>query len=194
MKALTEYLQEYVQSGKKIGFCRWEDGDGVAWGRILNLTKNGFRFQNVDTLGKDEEIHHYDYSQIVYFDEGEHYARRLELLAQFNPTLPETRQKITYLPEILEVLAEALLTGEVVQISIPGEDSISATVKKIDSGWVEYAYYDDLMNFGGVHWVKVDLVNSVDWRNAFSEADGYLQIMGQSQGEAKIRASFTPTG
>ena len=194
MKALAEYLQEYVRSGKMIGFCRWEDGDGVAWGRILNLTKNGFRFQNVNTLGKDEEIHHYDYSQIVYFDESEHYARRLELLAQFNPTLPETRQKITYLPEILEVIAEAFLTGEVVQISIPGEDSISATIRKIDSGLVEYAYYDDFMNFGGVHWAKVDLVKSVDWRNAFAEADGYLLNFGQSQDKAKIRPPSTPKG
>lgn len=194
MNSVIDHLRTYVQSGNLIGFCPWEDGDGTIWGRILNVTHRGFRLQYIDPLGRDEEVKDYLFSEIIYFSESESYANRLLLLRNFNPSLPEEYKDVTDKDEIREILEIARASGEVIRIDFPGEENISATIKTIVDGWVEITFYEDAMTVGGNQWLKIECIVSVRWRNARTEADEYLLLMGQSQGEAKTKASFTPKG
>jgi hypothetical protein len=178
MNSLIDYLRTYVQSGNLIGFCPWEDGEGMLWGRILSMNPKGFRLQNVGPLGEDEEVEDYLFSEILHFSVDEKYANRLVLLAQFKPTLPETYENITDKDEIRNILEVASKSGEVIRIDNPNDENISATVKAIDGDWVEYLFYADPMVAGGTQWMKIEFIVSVSWRNARTEADEYLLKLG----------------
>jgi hypothetical protein len=174
MNPLIDTLEEYVASGIPIGYCPWEDGDGMLWGRILEVGDGTFRVQNLSTLGRDEEIEEYLFSDIVYFDVDPIYAQRLALLANFEPTLPEETDEITDSEEIAEIFSKAFKSGEIIRIYLPGETELDVTIGQIGFGWAEVTYYGDTMIPKGNQWINIDKVESLTWRNRRSEADGYL--------------------
>ena len=181
MKKLADHLRNYVQSGKLIGFCPWEDGGGTLWGRILDVTHRGFRLQYVDPLGRDEEVKDYLFSEIIYFIDEDEYPNRLLLLADFKPTLPEEYVEIRDKEEIQRILKIAFESSEIIRISIPGEENIIVRIKELEDNWIEFTYFLDTMAVGGSQWVKIDCILDVRWRNARTEADEYLLIKGKSQ-------------
>ena len=178
MKLLADRLRDYILSGKLIGFCPWDDGEGMTWGRILDVTETRLRVHKIDHLGQFYEVKDYPLSDIISFNESEIYAERLELLVNFSPTLTTKVNKVTDQDEIRKVLESAAETGEVIRIDIPGDKNISATISAIDGAWLEFIYYHEPMIVGGTQWVRIDRMVAVNWRNANCESDIYLLNLG----------------
>ena len=179
MNPLLDKLQELVATGTPVGFCPWLDGEGMLWGRILDVTDTKFRVQQLDVFGQDEDVEEYELSATLYFDVDPVYAERLALLVNFNPTFPEDTDPVSDSDEIAVVFTKAFKSGEVIRITIPGTSDLDVTVGQIGFGWAEVTYYNDLMIPKGSQWVKIDQVEEVIWRNGRAEADTFLLNLGQ---------------
>jgi len=174
MNPLIDKLNSLADMGIPVGFCPWLDGEGVLWGRLLEITEDKYRVQEMDVFGKDDEIDEYTFEETLYFDVNEAYANRLLLLRDFTPTLPDETIPITDSNDISNAFVEAFATGEVIRISFPGSRDQDVTVGLNGNGWAEITYYTDLMKPKGSQWVRIDQVTEVNWRSASREADGYL--------------------
>ena len=174
MNPLIDKLNELVASGTPVGFCPYDDGDGMFWGRILEVTETTFRVQQLDVYGKNEDVEEYELTLATYFDEDPIYAQRLTLLANFSPTMPEETNVYSHLKDTFEFLREARATGEVVRISFTGTEELDGTITEFSDSWFSITYYNDIMKSKGTQWVRFGQLKSLTWRNARCEADGYL--------------------
>ena len=172
MNPLIDKLNELVASGTPVGFCPYDDGDGMFWGRILEVTETTFRVQQLDVYGKNEDVEEYELTLATYFDEDPIYAQRLTLLANFTPTLPEETEPITATAELEKRIREAHITSEVVRISFAGTEELDGTIDTIGGDWFSIIYYNDLMKPKGTQWVRFGQLKSITWRSARCEADG----------------------
>ena len=167
-------LHELILSGTPVGFCPWLDGEGMLWGRVLDVTDTTFRVQQLDVFGQNEDIEEYDLTETLYFDVDPVYAERLAQLRNFNPTFPEETEPVMDGDEINDVFTRAFKSGEVIRITIPGTSDLDVTVGQMGFGWAEVTYYNDLMHPKGSQWVKIDQIDEVTWRNGRAEADTFL--------------------
>ena len=174
MNPLIVKLKEVMASGKPVGFCPYDDGEGMYWGRILEVTETSYRVQLLDVFGKNEEIEEFELDSSTYFDEDPIYAERLALLANFAPTMPEEGSGSTIGRDLVDILLNAKATGEVVRISFTGTDELDGTIGEVGNAWFSITYYNDLMKPKGTQWVRFGQLKSLTWRNARCEADGYL--------------------
>ena len=174
MNPIVNKLKEFMLSEELIGFSPWEDGDGMAWGRILDVSEKRIRVQKIDSLGQEEDIQDYQFSDIPYFEDIPSYAKRLLLLKDFKPTLPEEVTPITEEKEIQEALFAATVTGEVVRLDYPSSERNYVTVKSVGAGWAEIVDYDDLMSTLATFYVKISTITGLTWRSASCESDAYL--------------------
>jgi hypothetical protein len=174
MNPLLDKLQELLATGIPVGFCPWLDGEGMLWGRIIEVTETSFRVQQLDVFGQNEDVEEYQLSETLYFDVDPVYAERLAQLRNFNPTFPEETDPVSGTEEVSVVFTKAFKSGEVIRITIPGTSDLDVTVGQIGFGWAEVTYYNDLMIPKGSQWVKIDQVEEVTWRNGRAEADTFL--------------------
>ena len=174
MNPLLDKLYALVASGTPVGFCPWLDGEGMLWGRLLDVNELVFRVQQLDVFGQNEDIEEYELAETLYFDVDPVYAERLELLRDFDPTFPEETDPISDPEEVNVVFTKAFKSGEVIRITMPGASDLDVTVGQMGFGWAEVTYYNDLMAPKGSQWVKIDQIDEVIWRNGRAEADTYL--------------------
>ena len=174
MNPLIDKLKDVMLKESLIGFCHWDDGDGTAWGRILDVSETRIRVHEVDPMGKDTEVRDYEIAEIQFFDDTPTYAKRLELLRDFSPTMPEESAALSKENEIFSALEDAFKTGEIIRIGYPGNEELDGQVIQIGSGWIELADHNDLMVQRGSVFVKKSSISELTWRNARCEADGYL--------------------
>jgi hypothetical protein len=174
MNPILSKLKELVVTEELIGFSPWEDGDGMQWGRILDVSEKRIRVQTMDPIGYEDEIRDYQLSEISYFEDIPSYAKRLLRLKDFKPTLPEEVTPITDESEVLDALLSAVDSGEVIRISYPGNERTDVTVQSIGSGWAQTTQYGDLMIPLGTYYVKISAITELTWRNATCESDMYL--------------------
>jgi hypothetical protein len=172
---LIAKLNDLLASGTPIGFCPWEDGEGILWGRVIEVNEKTVTFQEIGVFGREEEVSEYELSSILYFDDVPAYAERLEVLSEFNPSLPDEVEPITESDHIESALTEAFITGEVVGISFPGTELIEGSVERINSDHLELSYFDDLGREKGRYVVKLSVVTEVIWRNSKCEAETFLK-------------------
>lgn len=177
MNPILNKLKELMGSEDLIGFSPWADGDGMMWGQILDVSEKRVRIQLVDSLGFDDGTEDYLLSEITYFEDIPTYAKRLLLLKDFKPTLPEEVTPITEEREVVDALIAAAASGEAVRIVYPSNERTCATVKSVGSGWAEIVDYDDLMNALATFYIKISTITEFKWRNASCEANNYLLNM-----------------
>jgi len=178
---LIEQLQNRLADGMPFGFCPWEDGDGMLWGTLLEVTDEGFRVQELGTLGELDAVEWYDHSQISLFDFGDRYSRRLQLLRKFNPTRSTSTYMETDRSQIEARLNELAETGAVAHAELLGGGSSSTVrVLSFDGEWVTMQDYDDLMQPYGLISHRLDNVTGIRTGTAYEEADEFLSAIAES--------------
>ena len=174
-----ECLHERLADGRPFGFCPWEDGEGMLWGTLMELTETGFRIQEIGTLGELDAIEWYDHSQITMLDFGDRYSRRLELLQEFHPTKSASTHMETDRAVIEVVLAELLEAGAVAHVDLLGNGSSSTVrVLAVDDEWITMRDYDDLMQPYGLISHRLSNVLGIRIGTAYEEADEFVERAG----------------
>jgi len=86
---LLEALHTYRRTGQLVGFCRWKNGRGLLFGRVLDVDEHRVRFGLVDALGAFDEEYVVNMRDLTRLEASPDYVKRLELFARFDPPMKE---------------------------------------------------------------------------------------------------------
>lgn len=173
MDLVTEILKERMASGKMVGFSPWRDGEGLLFGYIQELDSEGFTAKTIGVQGEVGENEREEFSHLAYLDLGEDYIRRLELLADFIPSLPKKVQKIRSEKKKHLAISRALETQEFLEIMIRDEKRTSR-VRACDKVWADLIFYTDLAEPWARYVVRIKDIEWIEAGSVRQEADGFV--------------------
>jgi hypothetical protein len=139
-----EALRRYRRTKQLVGFCKWRDGQGLLFGRVLEVDGARVRFALVHPDGTFDEEIAVRVSELTRLEESEEYVRRLVLFATFVPPVPKAKGQLTTArATIARRLIVACDSGECVGITLLGETRRDCRVLLVDDGCVAFQQFAD---------------------------------------------------
>ena len=181
---LKQKLEEWKVERRLLGFCKWKDFEATLWGRIIEVLKDGFTIEEVDTYGKPDGVSNYLFSETYFFDTDERYAERLTRLADFEPTISTIKYFVKKPERIRKMLVEAVSTGEFCTILLKGEAGAKTVqIVSVDDEWVELRRFSpDLLDSSDLEVWRMSGIKKLQWRTVREEAESFLFNYSKSRG------------
>ncbi len=139
---LRSALLRFLKSRRLVGFCKWSDGKGLLFGRVLDVDVRTVRFELVNPDGTIDEEFSVALSKITRLDESPDYVRRLELFARLSVKKSDG-QRTTNRALIKKRVMLAARTGECVDVMLKDEPRRDCKIVRVEDGWVELVEYGD---------------------------------------------------
>lgn len=177
---LNAKLRERMASGLPVGFSPWRDADGMLWGRLLSVDEGSITVLKISPAGQAEEEETYPFSRISYFDTSEAYARRLQLLESFKPTLPEVGKWVCAASYRNKALFEGATSGSVIQMRLRTEPlQLSVAVCELAGDWADIAVLDDMCRDQNRYWCRRSMILAVREPDADADSEAETCIRKQ---------------
>ncbi|MEX2244262.1 MAG: hypothetical protein WD716_10505 [Fimbriimonadaceae bacterium] len=168
-------IDEWIKEGRTVGFCPWDDADGLLFGVIVSREGDTLRVSEISPCGQPDGTESYDLGSISYFVLDDPYIERLRLLSQFDPKKRGSTRFVRQKEKVTEVLTRAARTNEPVSVRLLAEPSpMTVTVTWIDDDWIGLQIYDDLMAPTERRTVRSNLVLGVRAGTMVEERAAYL--------------------
>jgi hypothetical protein len=164
---LVKKLTQCRDKKQLIGFSKWKDGDGLLFGRVLEVDQKVVRFALLNPDGSSDDEVTVRVAELLRLEERPAYAERLRLFASYRPPVGQRAgQTARSRATIARHLREALKTRECVSLKLLGDPRQDCRVLGCDGGRVEYEEFgDDPFVVSSTRIVHIGQVEELRWRS-----------------------------
>ena len=164
---LVEKLRRYQKNQNIIGFCKWKDGDGLLFGRVVAVDDHSVLFALVNPLGDFDEEFVVAIKELSRLTESPEYVERLALFASLAPHEESKGETTSTRATIRRRLAEAAKTGECVELYLLKEPRHDYRVVRCEADLVELEEFgDDPRVVVDTLMVRVNQIEKLRWRSS----------------------------
>ncbi len=162
---LRPALVRLQRSRRLVGFCKWADGKGLLFGRVLEVGERTVKFELVNPDGTVDEEFTVALSKITRLNESPDYVRRLELFARLSVKKSEG-QKTTNRALVKKRVTQASRTGECVDLTLKDEPRRDCRIVRVEDRWVQFVEYaDDPFTIIEKRIVRITQITELRWRS-----------------------------
>lgn len=160
-------LRALARGKELVGFCKWKDGDGLLFGRVLSVKGDRVRFGLVHPDGSFDEEVEYSVREITRLVESKKYVERLELFALFLPSVfTQKGSAVRGSAKIHACLVEAKRSGECVSLTLRGDSRRDFRVTAADGDlFAVDELTDDPRIVEDKKIVRLNQIEKLEWRS-----------------------------
>jgi len=163
-------LLEYRKNKRLVGYCRWKDGEGLLFGRVVEVSRTQALFALVNPDGTFDEEKTEQLRDITRLTASPAYVKRLLLFAKLD--VPKSKaEKTRTRATIAKRLRVAARTGECVDLTLKGDPRHEYRVVRVARDLVELEEYgDDPREVLDTKIVRIDQIATLTWRGTVENA------------------------
>jgi hypothetical protein len=164
---LVKKLMQYRDNNQLIGFCKWKNGEGLLFGRVLEVNRKQVRFTLLNPDGTADEEATLRVDELSRLEEDPAYAKRLQLFEQYaNPIEKKVGKTTRARTMIARRLRAARKTGESVTLKLRHDPARNSRILLCAGDYIEFEEFgDDPLAVITSRIVHVGQVESLRWRS-----------------------------